>query len=344
MRKGACFFGIVVAMMLSARSLEAGNAWEEGVFYRGILRAAFGSLDRVISLMGPSQLLSFRADDGGDGGDGGGTGTGDGGSGTGDGSTGGDSSGGDSTGDDSTSGDSTSNAGADAAAAAAAANDAPTTAANDAAAAAAAQTTDPSTEIAPTTNQTTDPTTDNNAVTVVQAPTTDPANTVVANPTDQTISNNAVTPELAAIEAIPTTDPRGGEVVAPTVSNGLTPGTTVEAGPGGVTSGPSGPGAGAPPAPVDVEINAVIVSAAQSPWDAVKRTPGVRNVIVTGGVIALGKTPVAGENPGGGPEPTWLRVIPDPRLLNGSVVPPVVPNVIDIRVMNCPIKVESSAE
>ena len=85
-----------------------------------------------------------------------------------------------------------------------------------------------------------------------------------------------------------TTDPRGGEVVAPTVSNGLTPGTTVEAGPGGVTSGPSGPGAGAPPAPVDVEINAVIVSAAQSPWDAVKRTPGVRNVIVTGGVIALG--------------------------------------------------------
>jgi hypothetical protein len=26
--------------------------------------------------------------------------------------------------------------------------------------------------------------------------------------------------------------------------------------------------------------------------------------------------------------------------LNGSVTPPVVPNVIDIRIMNCPIKIE----
>jgi hypothetical protein len=73
--------------------------------------------------------------------------------------------------------------------------------------------------------------------------------------------------------------------------------------------------------------------------DAIRRTPGVRNVIVTGGIIALSKTPIPGEIPGDGPEPPWLRVIPDPRLLNGSVIPPVVPNVIDIRIMNCPIKV-----
>jgi hypothetical protein len=91
--------------------------------------------------------------------------------------------------------------------------------------------------------------------------------------------------------------------------------------------------------PVDVEINAVIVSAAQSPWDAIKRGPGVRNVIVTGGIIALGKTPIPGEIPGGGPQPAWLRLIPDLRLLDGSAIPPVVPNVIDIRIMNCPIKV-----
>jgi hypothetical protein len=64
------------------------------------------------------------------------------------------------------------------------------------------------------------------------------------------------------------------------------------------------------------------------------------NVIVTGGIVALGKTPIPGEVPGGGPEPPWLRVIPDLRLLNGSVIPPVVPNIIDIRIMNCPISIE----
>ena len=88
---------------------------------------------------------------------------------------------------------------------------------------------------------------------------------------------------------------------------------------------------------VDVAINAVIVSAAQSPWDAIRRAPGVRNVIVTGGIIALGKTPIPGEIPGGGPQPAWLRLIPDLRLLNGSAIPPVVPNVIDVRIMDCPI-------
>ena len=91
---------------------------------------------------------------------------------------------------------------------------------------------------------------------------------------------------------------------------------------------------------MDVAINAVIVSAPQSPWDAITKAPGVRNVIVTGGIIALGKTPIEGEIPGGGPQPSWLRLIPDLRLLNGSMIPPVVPNVIDIRIMNCPIKIE----
>ena len=139
--------------------------------------------------------------------------------------------------------------------------------------------------------------------------------------------NNAVTPELAAITSIPTTDPRGGEVGSPAVTNGV---------PGGAAPAPGGP----VPAPVDVAINAVIVSAAQSPWDAIRRAPGVRNVIVTGGIIALGKTPIPGEIPGGGPQRAWLRLIPDLRLLNGSAIPPVVPNVINVRIMNCPKKIE----
>ena len=102
------------------------------------------------------------------------------------------------------------------------------------------------------------------------------------------------------------------------------------------------PGGPAPTEPIDVEIHAVIVSAAQSPWDAVEKGPGVRNVIIVGGIVALGKTPIPGEIPGGGPQPGWLRVIPDLRLLNGSMIPPVVPNIMDIRIMNCPIKIENS--
>jgi hypothetical protein len=71
----------------------------------------------------------------------------------------------------------------------------------------------------------------------------------------------------------------------------------------------------------------------------VQQGPGVRNITVTGGIIALGTTPLAGEPPPGSAQPAWLRVIPDPRLLDGSVIPPVVPNLIDIRWLNCPIEV-----
>jgi hypothetical protein len=77
----------------------------------------------------------------------------------------------------------------------------------------------------------------------------------------------------------------------------------------------------------------VIVSGAQSPWDAIGKVAGVGTVTVTGGIIALGKTPIPGEPPGGGPQPSWLRLVPDLKLLNGSVIPPVVPNVIDIRIV-----------
>jgi hypothetical protein len=65
----------------------------------------------------------------------------------------------------------------------------------------------------------------------------------------------------------------------------------------------------------------------------------VRNIAVTGGIIALGVTTLPGEPPPGSPQPGWLRVILDPQLLDGSVIPPVVPNLIDIRWLNCPIEV-----
>ena len=96
-----------------------------------------------------------------------------------------------------------------------------------------------------------------------------------------------MTPELSAIEDIATTDPRGSE--APLIAP-----STGTAAPGGAIR----PGSPTPSAPVDVAINAVIVSAAQSPWDAIRKDSRVRNVIVTGGIVALGKTPIARRDPG----------------------------------------------
>jgi hypothetical protein len=89
----------------------------------------------------------------------------------------------------------------------------------------------------------------------------------------------------------------------------------------------------------DVRINAVIVSGAPNPWEAIGKSPRVRNVIVTGGIIALGESAIinphpelmvgAAQNP-----PAWLKFKPDLRYLNGSLFPPVVPNVIDIRTIS----------
>jgi hypothetical protein len=335
MDKRLLFLVIAAGLLLSAQMLESQDfPSAERDVYQSLLRTAYR-----FARFEASQI-TFFADGGGDGGGTGDGGTGDGG--TGDGGTG------DGGTDGTDGGDSASNGAADAAAAAAthaaatdaAATDAAATdaAATDAAAAVAATTTTANAPDAPSntdpsaqSDQTNDDQTNNNA------PPTDPAvnNTDPIGKTPTTDpSTFAVTPELAAIEAIPTTDPRGGEIT----SNPPGPGATL--GPGGTIA----PGTTGPTTPVDVRINAVIVSAAQSPWDAITKAPGVRNVIVTGGIIALGKTPIEGEIPGGGPQPAWLRLIPDLDLCSGKKIPPVVPNVIDIRIMNCPIKIEDSGE
>jgi hypothetical protein len=324
MGKRLSFLWVVLALLLGAQPVESQEFPFSGVdAYQALLRAGYTTLERFASLL-VSSKIPLLADGGGDGGggsgdggggsgDGGGTGTG---GGTGDGAAGAagaGAAGAAGTGDGT--GDSSSAADAAAATSDAAATDASAT---DAAAAADAATTDAATTNAAADNTSvTDPTTVTNTA-VEEAPTV--ALTAIDN----------VSP-LDAIQAIATTDPRGGEIVSPPVNNGI---------PGGAVPALGGPGA----APVDVAINAVIVSAAQSPWDAIRRAPGVRNVIITGGIIALGKTPIPGEIPGGGPQPAWLRLIPDLRLLNGSAIPPVVPNVIDVRIMNCPIKIEDSAE
>jgi hypothetical protein len=350
MRK-AQYLAILAAFILSRESIGAQEfPTFGGAAYRDLLRAAFSQIERFAGFLAPSKIR-FLADGSGDGGssdggsssgdggsssDGGaagaagaaGAGAGDSGGSTGDGTgSTGDSSGstgdgtgstGDGTGSasDSDGASASDSASASDAAAASATSDAAASAATDAAAATTTTTTTNDDEAAPATDNNAPPSDPN---TVTEAPTTDPT----------TIT---VTPELAAIMAIPTTDPRDGS--GPEVFTG--PGVPDVA---DVTTIP--PGGFVPPGPpVNVEIHAVIISAAQSPWDAIQRAPGIGNVTVVGGIVALGKTPIPGEIPGGGPQPDWLRLIPDLRLLNGSMIPPVVPNIIDIRWLNCPIKVE----
>src|SRR5271165_4122312 len=156
-------------------------------------------------------------------------------------------------------------------------------------------------------------------------PTADP-NAVTQN-ADET--ENALTPEMNAIMSIPTTDPRGGTVTPTTTT---TTDDALDDVPVGAPGASGLRGVTPAAAPVDVGIHAVIVSGAMTPWDAIGKVPGVGTVTVTGGIVALGTTPIRGEPPGGGPQPSWLRLVPDLDLLNGSVIPPVVPNVIDVRI------------
>ena len=93
----------------------------------------------------------------------------------------------------------------------------------------------------------------------------------------------------------------------------------------------------------DVAIHAVIVSGVQSPWDAISKAAGVRDVMLTGGLVALGKAR-AGEPVAGGRPPSFLRIVPDPKLLEGSIIPPVIPNAIDVRIVNYSVTAEMPAK
>jgi hypothetical protein len=89
-------------------------------------------------------------------------------------------------------------------------------------------------------------------------------------------------------------------------------------------------------------ISGIIVSGAMTPWDAIQKGPGVGTVTVVGGIIALGETPLPGEVliPGGNPQPAWLRFFPDPRFESGQIFPPVVPNMIDTRILSFPVQAQ----
>ena len=157
------------------------------------------------------------------------------------------------------------------------------------------------------------------------------------SPGDVSVTNTVGPPDAPldfatqqAIDAI--TNPWGG-VSAPALP------TDLELGPGGnpVPAGPEEPGtfspgpAAPPPEPGPgipsarrAQIHAVIVSNLSDPSQVLSG-----NVNLTGGIIALGP-PTPSQKPG-----RWdpnVQITPDPDLLNGSKMPPIVPNVIDVRI------------
>jgi len=94
----------------------------------------------------------------------------------------------------------------------------------------------------------------------------------------------------------------------------------------------------------DVAIHAVIVSGVQSPWKAISKAAGVRNITLTGGLVALGRSPRSNETAAGGSPPSFLKIIPDAKLLNGSLAPPIVPNVVDVRIVGYSVTADMPAD
>jgi hypothetical protein len=83
-----------------------------------------------------------------------------------------------------------------------------------------------------------------------------------------------------------------------------------------------------PPA-IRSDIHAVIISGLSDPARIITSS----NVTLTGGVIALGKDP----SPPAKPPAQWstgLRIIPDQSLLIGAKIPPITPNIMDVRIIS----------
>jgi hypothetical protein len=79
---------------------------------------------------------------------------------------------------------------------------------------------------------------------------------------------------------------------------------------------------------VTTNIYGVIVSGRSDPAKVVSAST---NVTLTGGIVALGR------NPGSSGVPSnWasgLRIVPDDALLTGKKIPPITPNIIDVRIV-----------
>jgi hypothetical protein len=105
--------------------------------------------------------------------------------------------------------------------------------------------------------------------------------------------------------------------------------------PASPTAPPASPPSSAPtpptvnnPSPPRAQIHAVIVSRLADPSQVL-----TGSVNLTGGIIALGSPDSNTPQKAGRWDPN-VTVTPDPELLNGDKIPPLVPNVIDVRIMH----------
>jgi hypothetical protein len=81
------------------------------------------------------------------------------------------------------------------------------------------------------------------------------------------------------------------------------------------------------PIPSSTSIHAVIISGRSDPAKIVTS----QNVTLTGGVVALGKDPAPPAAPSSWT--TGLHIVPDEALLTGAKIPPLTPNIIDVRIV-----------
>jgi hypothetical protein len=113
------------------------------------------------------------------------------------------------------------------------------------------------------------------------------------------------------------------------------PGTFSPGPPTTTTPEPVPPTTVSPPAR-RAQIHAVIVSNLSDPSQVLSG-----NVNLTGGIVALGP-PTPSQKPG-----RWdpnVQITPDPDLLNGSKIPPIVPNVIDVRITHYEVSATIESE
>ena len=129
--------------------------------------------------------------------------------------------------------------------------------------------------------------------------------------------------------------------VSPATVPALPGGPGIPAGPGGQPDAvppPPPPPTTSNPSKPRAEIHAVIVSGLADPSQVLRG-----NVNLTGGIVALGSTdPTAPQTPG-----RWdpnVKITPDPELLNGHKIPPLVPNIIDVRIMHHEISATIESE
>jgi hypothetical protein len=123
-------------------------------------------------------------------------------------------------------------------------------------------------------------------------------------------------------------------------SAGTNPALAVSGKPGALPTPSSVPSSPAPrtPAAPRAQIHAVIVSSLSDPSQIL-----TENVNLTGGIVALGSPDSTNPPPAGHWDPN-VKITPDPELLNGHKIPPLVPNVIDVRIMHHEISATIESE